>query len=97
MWTMFRFESGLQVPTSEEPALATPPLHQPLRHITPREVFAMSIHRSLKIKSSLLRSRNVWTRIERLEALKRAGEWDDQKTVYGLRKVRTGSKAAKKA
>jgi small basic protein (TIGR04137 family) len=56
----------------------------------------MSIHRSLKIKSSLLRSRNVWTRIERLEALQKAGEWDDQKTVYGLRKVRTGAKVAKK-
>ena len=27
----------------------------------------MSIHRSLKIKSALLRSRNVWTRISRLD------------------------------
>jgi small basic protein (TIGR04137 family) len=56
----------------------------------------MSIHRSLKIKSALLRARNVWTRIERLEALQKAGEWDHEKTVYGLRKVRTAAKAAKK-
>jgi len=55
----------------------------------------MSIHRSLKIKSALLRTRNVWTRIERLEALQRAGEWDEEKTVYGLRKVRTAAKVAK--
>ncbi len=56
----------------------------------------MSIHRSLKIKSALLRSRNVWTRIERLEALRKQGQWDEGKTVYGLRKVRTGAKARKK-
>ena len=56
----------------------------------------MSIHRSLKVKSALLRSRNVWTRIERLEALQKNGEWEEGKTVYGLRKVRTGTKARKK-
>ena len=56
----------------------------------------MSIHRSLKIKSALLRSRNVWTRTERLEELKKNGEWKDGTTVYGLRKVRTQAKGAKK-
>lgn len=56
----------------------------------------MSIHRSLKVKSSLLRARNVWTRIERLEALKKTGEWQEGKTVYSLRKVRTAGKAKKK-
>ena len=49
----------------------------------------MSVHRSLKVKSNLLRSRNVWKRIERLEELKRSGEWEEGKSVYGLRKVRT--------
>ena len=56
----------------------------------------MSIHRSLKVKSALLRARNVWTRIERLEALQQTGEWEQGKSVYGLRKVRTGAKARKK-
>lgn len=56
----------------------------------------MSIHRSLKVKSSLLRSRNVWTRVERLEALKKNGEWSNGETVYGLRKVRTSFKKAGK-
>lgn len=49
----------------------------------------MTIHRSLKVKGSLLRSRNVWTRIERLEALKKKGEWNEGESIYGLRKVRT--------
>ena len=60
----------------------------------------MSIHRSLKVKSTLLRSRNVWTRIERLEALKKNGEWAEVagSSVYGIRKVRTTYKSkAKKA
>lgn len=56
----------------------------------------MSIHRSLKVKSALLRSRNVWTRVERLEALKKKGEWKDGETVYGIRKVRTSFGKRKK-
>jgi small basic protein (TIGR04137 family) len=49
----------------------------------------MSVHPSLKVKSNLLRSRNVWKRIERLEKLKQEGEWEEGKPVHGLRKVRT--------
>lgn len=49
----------------------------------------MSVHPSLKIQSSLLRSRNVWKRVERLEALQQNGEWEPGKSVFGLRKVRT--------
>ena len=56
----------------------------------------MSIHRSLKVNSSLLRSRNVWTRIERMEALKKAGEYKAGESVYGLRKVRTSFKKKSK-
>ncbi|MFT7464023.1 MAG: small basic protein (TIGR04137 family) [Pseudohongiellaceae bacterium] len=52
----------------------------------------MTIHRSLKVKSGLSRSRNVWTRIERLEALKKNGEWNGGDSVHGLRKVRTSFK-----
>ncbi|MCB9899422.1 MAG: small basic protein [Planctomycetes bacterium] len=56
----------------------------------------MSIHRSLKVKSALLRSRNVWTRVERLEALKKKGEWKEGVSVYGIRKVRTSFGKKKK-
>jgi len=52
----------------------------------------MTIHRSLKVKSALVRSRNVWTRLERIEALKKNGEWAEGESVYGLRKVRTSFK-----
>ena len=57
----------------------------------------MSIHRSLKVKEGLMRSRNVWTRFERLEALKKAKKLDEGGSVFGLPKVRTGAKIRKKA
>ena len=56
----------------------------------------MSIHQSLKIKEGLLRSRNVWNRLERLEALKKAGKVKDGDSVFGLPKVRTTFKTKKK-
>ncbi len=55
----------------------------------------MSVHRSLKVKSGMLRARNVWTRLERVEALKKAGQSKDGDSVYGLPKVRTRFKQKK--
>lgn len=55
----------------------------------------MSVHRSLKVKSGMLRARNVWTRLERVEALKKAGRAKDGDSVYGLPKVRTRFKQKK--
>ena len=56
----------------------------------------MSIHRSLKVKSGLVRKRNVWTRSERIQALKSDGRLQDKDSVYGLPKVRTQFKAKKR-
>ncbi len=56
----------------------------------------MSIHSSLKTSTSGGGQRNVWTRIERLEALKKAGKWQEGKRVEGLPKVRTSFKAKAK-
>jgi small basic protein (TIGR04137 family) len=56
----------------------------------------MSIHPTLKVKEGLLRSRNVWRRIERLQALKKANKIGDDASVFGLPKVRTGVKQKKK-
>ena len=56
----------------------------------------MSIHKSLKVTAGLVRARNVWTRVERLEALKKAGKYSEGETVYGLPKVRTQFKTKKK-
>lgn len=53
----------------------------------------MSIHRSLVVKSQLARSRNVWTRIERLNKLEEQGKLPDGRSVFGLPKVRTTFKA----
>lgn len=56
----------------------------------------MSIHSSLKTSKSGGGQRNVWTRIERLAALKKSGKWSDGQRVEGLPKVRTSFKAKAK-
>lgn len=56
----------------------------------------MTIHRSLKLKNALARSRNVFRRIERLEILEKEGRREGDDSVYGLPKVRTRYKVAGK-
>lgn len=49
----------------------------------------MSLHRSLKSKAALKRSRNVMTRAERIQTLKRDGLFTlGKNSVFGLPKVR---------
>lgn len=62
----------------------------------------MSIDPSLRVKSGLLRTRNVLTRDERIERLAKARKWNEGDPVLGLPKVRTvwkqkGKKKEKKA
>ena len=64
---------------------------RPLRHEP-----VMSIHSSLKVSSGSSGQRNVWTRTERIAALKKQGRWNDGDKVTGLRKVRTRFKAKAK-
>lgn len=61
----------------------------------------MSIDPSLKVKSGQLRARNVLTRGERIERLKKVRKWAEGDRVLGLPKVRTvfkqkGKKKAEK-
>jgi small basic protein (TIGR04137 family) len=56
----------------------------------------MSIHSSLKVSGAGSGARNVWSRVERIAALKKQGRWKDGDEVEGLPKVRTGFKAKKK-
>ncbi len=56
----------------------------------------MSIHSSLRISGQLRGVRNVWTRAERLAALKKEGRWSDGDSVLGLPKVRTHFKVKTK-
>ena len=56
----------------------------------------MSIHSSLKSSKSGGGQRNVWTRMERITALQKAGKWQDGARVEGLPKVRTSFKAKAK-
>ena len=55
----------------------------------------MSIHSSLRGVNTLVGQRSVYTRIERLQILKRANKFDPTKdSVHGLVKVRTKFKVA---
>jgi len=56
----------------------------------------MSIHSSLKISGAGTGARNVWTRMERLVALKKVGRWSPGDPVTGLPKVRTRFKVKTK-
>jgi small basic protein (TIGR04137 family) len=55
----------------------------------------MSIHSSLRGSKSLVGERSVFTRLERLAALKKTGKFDEAKdSPYGIPKVRTRFKVA---
>jgi|SRR3954451_19763649 small basic protein (TIGR04137 family) len=57
----------------------------------------MSVHKSLRTGGSLVKHRNVLTRIERIKILEEAGNWrEGQNAVLGLRKVKSIKLAAKK-
>ena len=56
----------------------------------------MSIHSSLKSSGGGVGQRNVWTRVERIAALKKAGRWSEEDGVTGLPKVRTKFKVVTK-
>jgi small basic protein (TIGR04137 family) len=56
----------------------------------------MSIHSSLKVSGAGAGQRNVWSRIERIAALKQQGRWKDGDRVEGLPKVRTRFKVKTK-
>ena len=56
----------------------------------------MSIHSSLRAKGTGVGQRNVWTRVERIAALKKAGRWNEEDGVTGLPKVRTKFKVVTK-
>jgi len=60
----------------------------------------VSLHKTLKSKSSLTRHRNVLNRAERIEKLKDEERWADGESPYGLpkvahRKVSVGGKTKK--
>jgi small basic protein (TIGR04137 family) len=56
----------------------------------------MSIHSSLKMSGTGKGSRSVWTRTERLAALRKEGRWQPGDSVLGLPKVRTKFKVKTK-
>jgi small basic protein (TIGR04137 family) len=55
----------------------------------------MSLHKSLVTKGKLVRQRNVFTRTERLEILKKDRRWKEGDSVFNLPKVKTAIKVKK--
>jgi len=55
----------------------------------------MSIHKSLRISSTLKRYRNVLTRTERIGAMQEKGTWKEGDPVFGLPKISAGFKMKK--
>jgi small basic protein (TIGR04137 family) len=56
----------------------------------------MSIHKSLVTAGNLRRHRNVLTRAERLELLKKEERWKEGQSIFNLPKVRNIMQKAKK-
>jgi len=56
----------------------------------------MSIDKSLRRKNSLQRARNVLTRGERIQQLKNEDRWADDRSPYGLPKVKVVKLIVKK-
>ncbi len=55
----------------------------------------MSLHPSFGKSGGMSQHRNVLTRVERLERLKKEGKWEDGKSVLNLPKVRNIKPKAK--
>ena len=56
----------------------------------------MSIDKSLVSKGKLSRERNVYTRNERIAILKADGNWKEDDSVFGLRKVKVHHRLKRK-
>ena len=48
----------------------------------------MTIDKSLKVKKGVSRSRNVLTRVERIEKMKEMDKWQEGESPFGLPKTR---------
>lgn len=48
----------------------------------------MGINKSLKSEGKLIRDRNVYSRYERIRALKEDGRWKEGESVFGLPKLK---------
>lgn len=57
---------------------------------------AMAIDKSLKVKAGATANRSVLTRVERIEALRQQEKWNDERSPFGLPKVRVRKLTLKK-
>jgi small basic protein (TIGR04137 family) len=58
--------------------------------------FAMTIDKSLRVKSGANKQRNVWTRAERVAKLMKMEKWTPESSAIGMPKVRVEKFSMKK-
>ncbi len=56
----------------------------------------MSVHRSLKASSGIVKHKNVLTKKERISKLRSTDNWTDASTIYGMPKVGNRKLVARK-
>ncbi len=56
----------------------------------------MTIDKSLKVKKGVARSRNVLTRVERIEKMQSMDRWTDETSPFNLPKIRVYKVVLKK-
>ena len=56
----------------------------------------MTIDKSLRVKRGAARNRSVLTRVERIQRLREADKWSDERSPLGLPKVRVRKMTIKK-
>ena len=56
----------------------------------------MTLDKSLRVRTGMIRNRNVLTRAERIQKLANAERWSEEESVLGLPKVRVQKLSLKK-
>lgn len=56
----------------------------------------MTLDKSLKVRAGAIKSRNVLTRVERVQRLKDLDKWNDEMNVVGMAKTRVPKISLKK-
>ena len=56
----------------------------------------MTLDKSLKVRAGAIKSRNVLTRVERVQRLKDIDKWSEEMSVVGMAKVRVPKISLKK-
>ena len=83
-----RADAGGRSPFEKSRSQLNVPAHFPVVTFVTFSLRSMSQHRSLKGASTIAARRNVLKRFERVELLKKRGQWKEGRKVIGLPKTK---------